>query len=72
MVQNPDTQGYFIVCATTRPDLLPTSYFDSDGKQVAGEANAAKFCELEQAHKFIEDYHIELGGNFHIGVLLKG
>ena len=64
-------QGHFIVCATTRSDLLPTDYFDSCGKLVKGESHAAKFCELEQALKFVEDHNIELGGRHHIGLLLK-
>ncbi len=64
-------RGYFIVCATTRSDLLPTDYFDSCGELVKGENNAARFTELDQALKFVEDHNIELGGNFHIGLLLK-
>ncbi len=71
MIDETNSQGYFIVCATTRSDLLPTSYFDSCGKLVKGEDHAAQFCELEQAIKFVEDHNIELGRHFHIGLLLK-
>ena len=71
MKQDTHSKGYFIVCATTRSDLLPTSWFDSGGELVKAENDAAKFGELDQALKFIEDHDIELGGNCHIGLSLK-
>ncbi len=51
--------------------MLPTSYFDTSGKLVNGENDAARFSELEEAFKFIKDHKIELGGDCHIGLLLK-
>ena len=59
---------HFIVCVTTRPDLLPTGYYNSCGKLVRREDHAATFKALEEVLKFVEDHKITLGETSHIGL----
>lgn len=52
--------------------MLPTGYYDPSSKLVKDKENAAKFQELDEVLKFVEDHQIKLGENCHIGVLIKG
>ncbi|MGC8493307.1 MAG: hypothetical protein ACP5SH_16390 [Syntrophobacteraceae bacterium] len=63
---------YFVVCATTREDLLPTAYYDHCGELVSDEKGAAKFSELDMVLKFVEDHRINLGESNLIGVSFTG
>jgi len=69
MIHNVSGKSYFILCATTRPDLLPTGYYDPSSRLVNDKEDAAKFRELDEVLKFVEDHRIKLGENCHIGLL---
>ena len=71
MILNTSAKSYFILCTTTRPDLLPTGYYDPRRKLVHDQEDAAKFRDLNEVLKFVEDNKIELGESCHIGLLVK-
>ncbi len=69
-VKESTLDRYFVVCATTREDLLPTAYYDPCGELVSDEKGAAKFSELDAILKFVEDHRIDLGECNLIGLSL--
>ena len=67
---NTSGKGYFILCATTRADLLPTGYYGLRGNIVIEKENAAKFNGLDEVLRFVENHKIDLGESCYIGTLV--
>ena len=67
MVPTNSGSSYLILCATTRPDMLPTGYYGLRGNIVIEKENAAKFNSLEEVLRFVENHKIDLGDSCYIG-----
>jgi len=68
---NTTAENYFILCESTRPDMLPTGYYDPSSKLVDDKEDAAKFRDLDEVLKFVEDHQIRLGESCFIGGFVK-
>ncbi len=58
---------FYVICTGSRPYLLPTGYYDPNGKRVENGADAARFRDLEELFKFAREHGIELGLDCYIG-----
>ncbi len=61
----------YIICASSREDLLPTSYYDPNGKLILDKHGVAKFLELEQVFEFVAKYQINLGNSAYIDLIVE-
>ena len=62
---------FYIICASAREDMFPTSYYDPNGKLITDKHGVAKFLELEHLLEFITKHEIKLGNNAYIGLLIE-
>ncbi|MGO9020123.1 MAG: hypothetical protein ACLQVJ_17440 [Syntrophobacteraceae bacterium] len=62
---------FYIVCASSREDMLPTSYYDPNGKLILDKHGVAKFLELEQVFEFIAKHEINLGDKAYVGLMIE-
>jgi hypothetical protein len=63
-------RSYYIICASSREDLLPTSYYDPNGKLILDKHGVAKFLELEQVFEFIAKHRINLGNSAYVDLMI--
>jgi hypothetical protein len=61
----------YIICASSREDMLPTSYYDPNGKLIPDKHGAAKFLELEQVLGFIAKHQIKLGNKAYVDLMME-
>jgi len=64
-------RSYYIICASSREDLLPTSYYDPNGKLILDKNGVAKFLELEHVFEFIAKHEINLGDKAYVGLMIE-
>jgi hypothetical protein len=62
---------FYIICASLREDMIPTSYYDPNGKLITDKHCVARFWELEHLLEFIAKHEIKLGNNAYIGLLIE-
>ncbi|MGA3117730.1 MAG: hypothetical protein ABSF90_25265 [Syntrophobacteraceae bacterium] len=62
---------FYIICASSREDMLPTSYYDPNGKLILDKHSAAKFFELEHVFEFIAKHEVNLGDKAYVGLLIE-
>ena len=62
-------EGYFVVCNSTRHDMIPTGFYDMTGEIISNRDSVALFSQLEDCLQFIEKHHIPLGHQNYIGFL---
>ena len=62
---------FYIICASSREDMLPTSYYDPNGKLILDKHGVAKFLELEQVFEFIAKHRINLGNSAYVDLMME-
>ncbi|MGA3115422.1 MAG: hypothetical protein ABSF90_13440 [Syntrophobacteraceae bacterium] len=62
---------FYIICASSREDMLPTSYYDPNGKLILDKNGVAKFLELEHVFEFIAKHEINLGDKAYVGLMIE-
>src|SRR5208337_1202074 len=62
---------FYIICASSREDMLPNSYYDPNGKLIPNKHGVAKFLELEHVLEFVAKHEIKLGNKTYIGLLIE-
>jgi hypothetical protein len=64
------TEGRFLICCTTRDDMLPTGFYDLAGRIVSNENDAVLFSDLMDCSRFVERWSIPLGRENYIGFIV--
>jgi hypothetical protein len=60
---------FYIIFASSREDMFPTSYYDPNGKLITDKHGVAKFLEREHVFEFIAKHEIKLGNKAYVGFL---
>jgi len=61
--------GNYVVCHSNRHDMLPTGFYNLNGRIVSEKRDAALFPELTDCMRFVEKYSIHLGHRNYIGFI---
>jgi len=62
---------FYIICASVREDMFPTSYYDANGKLIPDKHEVAKFLKLEDVLEFVARHAIKLGNKTYVGLLIE-
>ena len=62
---------FYIICASSREDMLPTSYYAPNGKLIHVKHGSAKFWELEHVFEFIAKHEIKLGNKAYVDLMME-